>query len=107
MDQEREFRQDAPQSYWDTVGAVESNLDEAHHSTTWIGDRAMEALQSWGRSSSLLMVNFIKPHHPFDPPAPWSQMYDPATLSLLPGWLAACLPRDVAYHARLFSTPGV
>ena len=102
MDQEREFRQIAPPEYWETVGALQSNLDEAHHSTTWIGDRALEALQTWDRSNNLLMVSFIKPHHPFDPPAPWSQMYDPEALSLLPGWLEACLPRDLVYHTGYF-----
>jgi hypothetical protein len=38
-------------------------------------------------SPSLLHCSFIKPHHPFDPPAPWSNMYDPDALTLLPGWL--------------------
>jgi arylsulfatase A-like enzyme len=32
------------------------------------------------------MASFVKPHHPFDPPAPWDTMYDPAALTILPGW---------------------
>ena len=89
IDQEQEYRQRAPQNYWDTVGAIESNLSEAHHSTTWIGDRAVEALERWDPNgpAQVLHCSFIKPHHPFDPPAPWSKMYDPDTLTLLPGWL--------------------
>ena len=102
LDQEREYRQHAPAQYWETVGAMESNLDEAHHSTTWIGDRGLEALQRWRGDSNLLMVSFIKPHHPFDPPAPWSRQYDPAALTLLPGWLEGCLPQDIAYHPGYF-----
>ena len=86
MDQVSEYRQHAPSTYWDTFGALESDLDEAHHSTTWIGDRALETLETWEGGGHLLMVGFIKPHHPFDPPAPWSEMYDPSMLSLLPGW---------------------
>ena len=42
VDQEQEYRNAASQEYWDTVGAIESNLTEEHHSTTWIGDRAVE-----------------------------------------------------------------
>ncbi|MCJ7738013.1 MAG: sulfatase-like hydrolase/transferase [Anaerolineae bacterium] len=108
VDQRREYRKDAPQAYWDSVGALTSDLDEKHHSTTWIAERAMETLESWsctalgqktdgGGSSSgnLLMVGFIKPHHPFDPPAPWNEMYDPDTLTLLPGWLEEPLARDI------------
>ncbi|MBF0244546.1 MAG: sulfatase-like hydrolase/transferase, partial [Planctomycetes bacterium] len=86
IDQEAEFRDHAPQEYWDTFGAMTSDLDEEHHSTTWIGDRACAEIDNWKSGGNLLMVGFIKPHHPFDPPAPWSAMYDPASLSLLPGW---------------------
>ncbi|OHB64157.1 MAG: hypothetical protein A2Y76_04120 [Planctomycetes bacterium RBG_13_60_9] len=74
-----EYRKSARKEYWDACGAVVSNLPEEHHSTTWIANQAMEALRSWdNRSRQLLMVGFIKPHHPFDPPAPWHQMYDRA-----------------------------
>ncbi|MEM7030928.1 MAG: sulfatase-like hydrolase/transferase, partial [Chloroflexota bacterium] len=102
MDQEMEYRREAPQEYWDTVGAMESTLDEDHHSTTWIGDQALEALQDWTPEANLLMVSFIKPHHPFDPPTPWSQMYDPQSLTLLPGWIDACLPQDLSNHQGYF-----
>lgn len=102
MDQEREYRKYAPAEYWETVGALESNLDEAHHSTTWIGERGLGALQTWTGAGNLLMVSFIKPHHPFDPPAPWSEMYDPAALTLLPGWLESPLGQDLAYQAGYF-----
>lgn len=102
MDQEREFRQDSWPDYWEHFGALQSDLDEAHHSTTWIGDRAMEVLSDWQGGSNLLMASFIKPHHPFDPPAPWSQMYDPAALTLLPGWTPQCLPQDLAFQPGYF-----
>ena len=95
MDQRREYRREAPEPYWETLGAVTSDLDEAHHSTTWIADRAMETLETWDDGGHMLMVGFIKPHHPFDPPAPWDQMYDPDALTLLPGWTEAPLDRDL------------
>ena len=128
MDQRGEYRRDAPQHYWDAIGALTSDLDEAHHSTTWIAERAMETLASWGHGGhgqetspskrnangddnggnrdgvggNLLMVGFIKPHHPFDPPAPWDEMYDPDALTLLPGWLEEPLARDIERSAGYF-----
>jgi arylsulfatase len=95
MDQRKEYRQDAPEAYWETLGAGTSDLDEAHHSTTWIAERAMETLATWDGGGHMLMVGFIKPHHPFDPPAPWDQMYDPQALTLLPGWTEVPLDRDL------------
>lgn len=94
VDQEQEYRQRASHEYWNAVGAIESNLSEVHHSTTWIGDRAVAALERWEPSGSpqVLHCSFIKPHHPFDPPAPWSKMYDPDALTLLPGWLSTGPP---------------
>ncbi len=94
IDQEAEFRRDAPQQYWDTCGALRSDLDEAHHSTTWIADRAVETIERWTPDANFLMVGFIKPHHPFDPPAPWDTMYDPDALALLPGWTESLMHGD-------------
>jgi arylsulfatase len=102
MDQLSEYRQNAPQEYWDSYGAMKSNLTEKDHSTTWIADRAMEEIENWSGDSNMLMVGFIKPHHPFDPPEPWSDMYDPNKLSLLPGWLEECLPQDIDKHKGYF-----
>lgn len=110
-DQRQEYRKQARPEYWDTLGAMPSNLPEAQHSTTWIAERAMETIGSWdSRASHLLMVGFIKPHHPFDPPAPWHTRYDPAKLTLLPGWTPenfACdlkLNRGYFPHDRLTET---
>jgi arylsulfatase A-like enzyme len=94
-DQRREFRKHAPREYWSTLGALVSDLPDEHHSTTWVGDRALEVLESWKPGTpGLLMVGFIKPHHPFDPPAPWYKMYDPRALTLLPGWTETRPERD-------------
>lgn len=102
LDQERAYRQNAPQEYWDTVGATISDLDEAHHSTTWIADRAMDELETWQGGGHLLMTSFIKPHHPFDPPAPWHEMYDPDAIELLPGYTGLPLERDTKYTKGFF-----
>jgi arylsulfatase A-like enzyme len=98
-----EYRKSARKEYWDSFGALVSNLPEEHHSTTWIANQALEALQAWDRGTrQLLMVGFIKPHHPFDPPAPWHQMYDPGKLSILPGWIDKCYDRDLKYNRGYF-----
>ena len=96
QDQRSEYRKNALDAYWQTFGAMVSNLSEEHHATTWIADRALDKLKAWTPDRpSLLMVGFIKPHHPFDPPAPWDKMYDPLSLSLLPGWCSECFPHDL------------
>ncbi|MCX7015037.1 MAG: sulfatase-like hydrolase/transferase [Candidatus Sumerlaeota bacterium] len=102
LDQRKEFRSRAPQSYWDHFGAEISNLPEEWHSTTWIGDRAVRELEQWTNCGNLLTVSFVKPHHPFDPSKRWAGMYDPATIDILPGWTGAVPERDLAYHAGFF-----
>lgn len=101
-DQEREFRADARPEYWEHFGALPSNLPREWHSTTWIGDRAVETLDEWGPSRRLLMAGFIKPHHPFDPPQEFCDAYNPDALSLLPGWSEACFPHDQALSKGYF-----
>jgi len=101
-DQISEYRKKAPANYWETFGALPSNLPEEYHSTTWTGDRAVETLKQWGPSGNLLMVGFIKPHHPFDPAQQWCDIYNPDTLSLLPGWTDKCLPHDLALSKGYF-----
>ena len=98
MSEEPEFREDGPQEYYANHSALESDLDDVHYSTTWIGDRAMEALESWNDNPQVLMVGFIKPHHPYDPPGSWSGMYLPGELELLPGWASEVPPQDLEYH---------
>lgn len=95
MDQEKEYQDQAPEYYRSSFRALESDLEEQHHSTTWIGDRALEGLEHWTEEGNLMMVSFIKPHHPFDPPAPWSGMYDPERVALLPGWTEECPACDL------------
>ncbi len=102
-DQRSEYRKRAPQEYWDTYGAMTSDLPEEWHSTTWVGDRAVSTLRKWNSQSNLLIASFVKPHHPFDPPAPWSEMYDPYQLELLPGWTES-VPDYDPQHAYFDNT---
>ena len=96
------FRTRAPEKFWKTFGAMKSNLHEKDHSTTWIGERAIEDLETWTDGGNMMMVGFIKPHHPFDPPEPWASMYEPDSLSLLDGWIQEPLSRDLAFHGGYF-----
>ncbi|WP_127112634.1 sulfatase family protein [Shimia sediminis] len=48
------------------------------HYNTWITDRACAFLEEQDTSQPFfLFVSYPDPHHPFSPPAPWCDMYDP------------------------------
>jgi arylsulfatase A-like enzyme len=60
-----------------------SALPVAWHSSTWIGDRAIQWLtQRRAERPFCAWVSFPDPHHPFDCPEPWSRMYDPRDVPL-------------------------
>ncbi len=61
-----------------------SGLPAAWHNTTWTADRALHWLAQNENSDApfCLWVSFADPHHPFDCPAPWNQLYDPSALTL-------------------------
>ncbi|MCL2512638.1 MAG: sulfatase-like hydrolase/transferase [Oscillospiraceae bacterium] len=87
IDQFYTYRANAPDGYLESFGAAASDLPTEHHSTTWITERSLEKITAFapGRGN-LLMTGYIKPHHPFDPPGSYADMYDPGALSILPGW---------------------
>lgn len=95
IDQVSEYRTKGPKEYHESFSTWPSDLDDDHYSTTWIGRKAVEVLADWTGHGNLLMVGFIKPHHPFDVPAPWGDLYDPSGISVLPGWLDECLECDL------------
>lgn len=101
-DQRKEYRDNAPEEYWESFGAMESNLPDKFSSTSWIGDQAVEAVKEWGAAGNLLMVSFIKPHHPFDPSDKWINMYNPEKLTLLPGWIKESIPYDLKENPGYF-----
>ncbi len=59
---------------WEAIQTWHSVLPEADHSTTWIGDRAVQWLEE-AEGPFFAWVSFADPHHPMDPPAPWSHKY--------------------------------
>ena len=58
-DQVGAYRKKAPGSYFDNCGSRVSNLPDRHHSTTWIGDRAVETIDRWDEKQPNLL-----PVHP-------------------------------------------
>lgn len=99
IDQTPDLRARAGDDYWAKLGTARSSVPEEYHSTTWVGDRAIDELSRWDESGgNVLMVGFVKPHHPFDAPEPWASLYNPDQIDPLPGWSAECLPHDLAYR---------
>lgn len=102
-DQVEEHRRRAGRAYYDHFGAFESDLPCQLHSTSWITRQALQEIQGWdSEGGNLLMAGYIKPHHPFDPPAPYSTMYDPEALRLPPGYLPEAQHSDLASHQGFF-----
>jgi arylsulfatase len=60
-----------------------SPYPEHLHPTHWVGDRAIDFLQSQkGDRPWFLMTSFIHPHPPFNPPNPWQRLYRAAMMPL-------------------------
>lgn len=61
-----------------------SNLPADWHSSTWVADRTLAILEGYKNSEKpfFTWASFPDPHHPFDCPAPWNAMYDPAKIHL-------------------------
>ena len=65
---------------WDHTQTWKNQLAEEDHPTTWIADRAIDWLRHGRRQPFFAWVSFADPHHPFDPPRPWCDRYDPADM---------------------------
>ena len=90
------FYEEVKSHLYDMCQCAESDLEERFYSTEWITRRAEEQIGRWEEDApSVLMVGYVSPHHPFDPPAPYSTMYDPEKLRLLDGYTQEALKRDV------------
>jgi arylsulfatase A-like enzyme len=58
--------------------AVAAPWLEEHDETALFAARAVKFLRENRERPFYLHVNFRRPHHPFDPPAPWDRMYEGA-----------------------------
>jgi arylsulfatase A-like enzyme len=102
QDQITELRKTAPAEYHANFGTEPTNLSYPFYSTDWIGLKAVEHLEQWDESPQFMVVGFIKPHHPFDTPPPWRDLYDPQKLSFLPGWTESVSESDYAAYPGFF-----
>jgi arylsulfatase len=86
---------------------VRSAFPEEHHQTTWITDRAIDFLdQHPANQPFFLWVSYVHPHHPFNPPAPYDTMYDPADMPL-PLWRESEVEGwPEAYRRKYFARKG-
>ena len=85
------------------------------HYNSWIADRAIEFLERQGDEPFFLFVSFPDPHHPFSPPHPYSDAYDPnavpmpnvvdGELERMPSYLRA--PSDPMEQGALIQTSGL
>lgn len=95
VDQRADYRRRATARYWDSFGACVSDLPGRWHSTSWTADTAISLMhEGWSQGGQLMYLSFVKPHHPFDPPEPWHQAYDPDDLTVLPGWTSQVPDQD-------------
>ena len=96
IDQRADYRRRANADYRNAFGTATSDLPEEWHSTTWTANQAIGLIDdSWTDGGQLMYLSFVKPHHPFDPPSPWDQQYDPSRLTILPGYTDTVPPHDV------------
>jgi len=61
-----------------------SAVPEELHCSTWVGDRTTTFLREAGGRAEpfFLWCSFPDPHHPYCPPRPWCDMYDPMQMPL-------------------------
>jgi arylsulfatase A-like enzyme len=84
-----------------------SALPVAWHTSTWVGDRAIEWLSRQKKQDQpfCAWVSFPDPHHPFDCPEPWSLLYDPKDVPLPKNRVKDLERRPWWHKASLESTP--
>jgi choline-sulfatase len=80
-----------------------SQLPAGLHTTAWTGARTVEYLRERAGASGgrpfFCWTSFIKPHPPFDPPAPWHTLYRPTEFAL-PARRDDEPARHTYYHLR-------
>ncbi len=108
VDQRWEYRRNAGSDYWQSFGAEKSDLPYEHHSTTYITAQALSQIDNFSQSGgNLLMIGYIKPHHPFDPPEPFASMYDGDKLMIPSGYTAEVPPLDYKRGKGYFDNAGL
>lgn len=59
-----------------------SEINPEYHQTAWTANQMIELIEKAPKDKPFFaLCSFVDPHHPFDPPAPYSNMYDPDKLA--------------------------
>ena len=68
--------------------AIRTKIPEEHYSTSYIAMRACELLKEreGNENPFFLMVSFLDPHHPFNPPGKYWDMYKPEDMPVPPAY---------------------
>ncbi len=102
VDQCLDCRANATDEYFENFGALPNNLPKNKDSTTWIGQTAISLMDKWTNEPNFMMVSFVKPHHPFDAPKEWCDLYDESKIDILPGFTESVPEHDSEYHKGYF-----
>ena len=81
-----------------------SALDDEWHSSSWIGDCAVELIEQAGDPPFLAWVSFPDPHPPFLAAQPWSAMYAPEEVDL-PAHYETDLETRPWWHRAFIESP--
>lgn len=77
FERDRYASADADDDVW------ESELPPELHQTYWTADRSIEAIRSHDADRPLfLWTSFVDPHHPFDPPKAYAELYEGVDIPL-------------------------
>ncbi len=103
IDQRKEYREKASESYFNSFGTAASDLPIKYHSTTWVRDNAVREIEMADENeNNLFMFSFIKPHHPFDPPQEYLNMYKDVDIEPLKGYTEDVPTCDYNYDKGYF-----
>ncbi len=85
MQGERKAREDrASAADKDTSGPPQvypGKINPKFHQSAWIADRTIDLIRESGTERPFFaLCSFVDPHHPFDPPKAYADLYDPDTL---------------------------
>jgi len=75
-------RADLAEEYEKYYGAIRFPLEERFYVDSYLGRQAVDWLSAQHEKPFFLWLSFCSPHHPWDPPAHYDDMYDPADVVL-------------------------
>lgn len=78
-------QEDEQQEFRRNLHATPFHYEKEYHPTNWIARESIEFIDRRDTTRPYLLVtSFPHPHSPFDPPAPYDSLYDPADAYLAP-----------------------